>query len=168
MKSKAETVGDKVYLTYIQDFDKGIDEKYTYRDMHLYSNKLGNGLSKLGVKTGTGISMMEINSPEFLFTVFATWKLGAYIVLINTALKGVTLQYIIDHSDSELLIIHWSMIDAYLDIKDELPKIKQVIVELSEVPEDFKLRFGERQEQLIKPIFSSLALKLFKIFSIRF
>ncbi|KKM85929.1 hypothetical protein LCGC14_1284150 [marine sediment metagenome] len=142
MKNKAETVGDKVYLTYIRDFDKGLDEKYNYRDMHLYSNKLGNGLSKLGVKTGTGISLMEINSPEFLFTVFAAWKLGAYVVLINTALKGVTLQYIIDHSDSELLVINWSMIDAYLDIKDELPKVKQVIVELNEAPEDFNLPEG--------------------------
>jgi len=142
MKNKAETVGDKVFLTYIRDFDKGIDEKYTYRDIHLYSNRLGNALSKLGVQKGTGISLMEINSPEFLFTVFAAWKLGAYAVLINTALKGVTLQYIIDHSDSELLVIYWSMLDAYLDIKDQLPKIKQVIVDLNEAPTSFKLPNG--------------------------
>ncbi|MFX1476585.1 MAG: AMP-binding protein [Promethearchaeota archaeon] len=142
VKHKADTVGDKVFLTYIRDFDKGIDEKYTYRDMHLYSNRLGNGLSKFGVKPGVGLSLMEINSPEFLFILFATWKLGGYTVLINTALKGVTLQYIIDHSDSEILIIHWSMIDAYLDIKDQLPKIRQVIVETNEVPEGFKLQEG--------------------------
>ena len=139
VKNKAETVGDKVFLTYIRDFDKGIDEKYTYRDMHLYSNRVANGLSKFGLKAGTGLSLMEINSPEFLFTLFATWKLGGYAVLINTALKGITLQYIIDHSDSEILVIHWSMIDAYLDIKDEVPKLKQVIVDINEAPADFKL-----------------------------
>ncbi len=142
VKNKAEIVGDKVFLTYVRDFDKGIDEKYTYRDMHLCSNRLANGLSKFGLKAGVGLSLMEINSPEFLFTLFATWKLGGYGVLINTALKGVTLQYIIDHSDSELLVIHWSMIDAYLDIKDELPKIKYVIVETNEAPADFKLPDG--------------------------
>jgi len=142
VKNKAETVGDKVFLTYIRDFDKGIDEKYTYRDMHLWSNRVANGLSKFGLKAGTGLSLMEINSPEFLFTLFATWKLGGYAVLINTALKGLTLQYIIDHSDSEILVIHWSMIDAYLDIKDELPKIKHVIVEINEAPADFKLPDG--------------------------
>jgi crotonobetaine/carnitine-CoA ligase len=138
VKNKAETVGDKVFLTYIRDFDKGLDEKYTYRDMHTYSNRVANGLSKFGLKAGVGLSLMEINSPEFLFTLFATWKLGGYAVLINTALKGVTLQYIIDHSDSKILVIHWSMIDAYLDIKDELPKIKQVIVDINEAPADFK------------------------------
>jgi len=142
MKNKAETIGDKVFLTYIRDFDKGLDEKYTYRDIHLYSNRVANGLSKFGLKAGVGLSLMEINSPEFLFTLFATWKLGGYAVLINTALKGVTLQYIIDHSDSEMLIIHWSMIDAYLDIKDELPKLKQVIVDINEAPADFKLSDG--------------------------
>ena len=142
VKNKAENVGDKVFLTYIRDFDEGIDEKYTYRDMHVYSNRVANGLSKLGLKVGTGLSLMEINSPEFLFTLFATWKLGGYVVLINTALKGVTLQYIIDHSDSEILVIHWSMIDAYLSIKDEVPKVKHVIVDINEAPGDFKLLDG--------------------------
>ena len=139
IKNKAETVGDKVFLTYIRDFDKGIDEKYTYLDMHLQSNRVGNGLSKLGVGQGTGISLMEINCPEFLYTLFATFKLGAYVVLINTALKGATLQYIIDHSDSEVLIIHWSMLEQYLNIKDQLPKIKHVIVDVNEASEDFKI-----------------------------
>lgn len=142
IKNKAETVGDKVFLTYIRDFDKGIDEKYTYLDMHMQSNRVGNGLSKLGVGQGTGISLMEINCPEFLYTLFATFKLGAYVVLINTALKGATLQYIIDHSDSEVLIIHWSMLEQYLNIKNQLPKIKQVIVDVNEAPDDFKIPNG--------------------------
>ena len=142
VKHKAETVPNKVFLTYIRDFDKGIDEKYTYLDMHLQSNRVGNGLSKLGVGKGTGISLMEINCPEFLYTLFATFKLGAYVVLINTALKGATLQYIIDHSDSEVLIIHWSMLEQYLNIKDQLPKIKHVIVDVNDASEDFKIPNG--------------------------
>jgi len=142
MKNKAETVGDQVFLTYIRDFDKGIDEKYTYLDMHLQSNRVGNGLSKLGVGKGTGISLMEINCPEFLYTLFATFKLGAYVVLINTALKGVTLQYIIDHSDSEVLIINWSLLDNYLNIKDDLPKIKHIIVDINDAPNEFKIPDG--------------------------
>ncbi len=30
IKYKAETVGDKIFMTYIRDFDKRLDEKYTY------------------------------------------------------------------------------------------------------------------------------------------
>jgi len=58
VRHKANIWGDKVFLTYIRDFDKGIDEKYTYRDMHLKSNCIANGLLNLGIKKGDGISVI--------------------------------------------------------------------------------------------------------------
>ena len=139
VKTKAEKVGDKVFLTFVRDFDKGIDEKYTYRDMHVLSNRLANGLLKLGIKQRDGISIFQINSPEYLFVLFAASKMGCYCVLVNTGLKGDGLQYIIDHSDSEVLVIHWTLIDRYLNIKDQLPKIKHVIVDINEAPSDCEL-----------------------------
>ena len=142
IKHKAETVPDKVYMTYIRDFDKKIDEKYTYKDMHLLSNRLGNGLLKLGLKRGEGVALMEINSPEFLLTVFATFKTGTYSVMVNIALKGDGLQYIIDHSDASAIIVHWSFLDAVLEVKDRLPKIRYIIVDTNETPSDFKLPEG--------------------------
>jgi len=142
IKHKAETVPDKVYMTYIRDFDKGIDEKYTYKDMHLLSNRLGSGLLKLGLKKGEGVALMEINSPEFLLTVFATFKAGMYSVMVNIALKGDGLQYIIDHSDASAVIVHWSFLDAVLEVKDRLPKVRNIIVDTNEAPDDFKLPEG--------------------------
>ena len=142
IKNKAEKVGDKVFLTFIRDFDKGIDEKYTYRDMHVLSNRLVNGLIKLGVKQRDGISIFQINSPEYLFMLFAAFKLGCYSVLVNTGLKGDGLQYIIDHSDSNVLFLHWTLIDRYLDIKEQLPKIRHAIVDINEAPSEFELPEG--------------------------
>ena len=142
MKQKAEIVGDKVFLTYVRDFDKGIDEKYTYRDMHLQSNRLANGLLKLGIKRGDGISLYQINSPEFLFVLFGSYKIGSYVVLVNTGLRGDGLQYIIDHSDSKALVLHWTLVENYLSIKNQLPKLIHVIVDTNEAPADFKLPEG--------------------------
>ena len=142
IKHKADTLGDKLYLTFIRDFDKGIDEKYTYKDMDLLSNRLGNGLMKLGIKKGDGIALMEINSPEFLFTVFATFKLGTYCVMVNVALRGEGLKFIIGHSDASAIIVHWSLLDAILEIKSQVPKIKHLIVDTNEAPADFKLPEG--------------------------
>jgi crotonobetaine/carnitine-CoA ligase len=139
IKHKAETVPDKVYMTYIRDFDKNIDEKYTYKDMHLLSNSLGNGLLNLGLKKGEGVALMEINSPEFLLTVFATFKTGTYTVMVNIALKGDGLQFIIDHSDASAIIVHWSFLDAVLEVKDRLPKIRYIIVDTKEAPSAFKI-----------------------------
>ena len=149
VKTKAEKVGDKVFLTYVRDFDNGIDEKYTYRDMHELSNKLANGLLKLGIKQRDGISIFQINSPEYLFVLFAAFKMGCYCVLVNTGLKGDGLQYIIDHSDSEVLFIHWTLIDRYLNIKDKLSKVKHVIIDTNEAPTDFKLPGGALSLQSI-------------------
>ncbi len=142
IKYKTETVPDKLYMTFIRDFDKGIDEKYTYKDMDLQSNRLANGLMKLGVKKGDGIALMEINSPEFLFTVFATFKMGTYCVMVNTALRGESLKYIINHSDASVIIINWSFLDAFLEIQKQVPKIKHIVLDLNETPADFKLPEG--------------------------
>ena len=142
VKTKAEVVGDKVYLTFVRDFDKGIDETYTYRDMYLQSNRVANALLKAGLKRGDGLSLYQINSPEFLFILFGAWKIGIYVVLVNTGLKGDGLQYIIDHSDSKVLATHWSLLDNCLNIKEQLPKIEHVIVDMNEAPEDFKLPEG--------------------------
>jgi crotonobetaine/carnitine-CoA ligase len=142
IKHKAESVGDKVYMIYIRDFDKNIDEQYTYKDMHLLSNRLGNGLFKLGLKRGDGVALMEINSPEFLLTVFATFKTGMYSVMVNIALRGEGLKFILNHSDASAIIVHWSFLDAVLEIKDQLIKIKSIIVDTNEAPSDFKLPNG--------------------------
>jgi crotonobetaine/carnitine-CoA ligase len=142
VKHKAETIGDKVFLTFVRDFDNNIDEKYTYKDMHLKSNRLANALLKLGMKGGEGISLYQINSPEFLFVTFSSNKIGTYVVLVNTGLKGDGLQYIIDHSDSKMVILHWTLIENYLSIKDQLPKIKYVIADTNEAPADYKLPDG--------------------------
>ncbi|KKN41938.1 hypothetical protein LCGC14_0718340 [marine sediment metagenome] len=142
VKTKAEVVGDKVYLTFLRDFDKNIEESYTYLDMHLQSNRVANALLKTGLKRGDGISIYQINSPEFLFVLFGAWKIGIYIVLVNTGLKGDGLQYIIDHSDSKLIVTHWSLIDNCLKINDQLPKIEHILVDMNEAPKDFTLPDG--------------------------
>ena len=120
IKNKAETLGDKKWLTFIVDFDKGLDETYSYKDMHLFSNRLGNGLLNLGLKKGDGIALMEPNSPEFLFTVFATFKLGTFTPLVNTSLKGEGLTYILNHSDAKAIIINHAYLETFMKIKIKL------------------------------------------------
>ncbi|MFX1325651.1 MAG: AMP-binding protein [Promethearchaeota archaeon] len=142
VKRKAEVSGDKVYLTYIRDFDKGIDEEYTYRDMHLQSNRAANALLKAGLNRGDGISLYQINSPEFLFVLFGAWKIGVYVTLVNTGLKGDGLQFIIDHSDSKAIVTHWSLLENIQKIRDQLPKVKHIIVDMNEATEDSKLPDG--------------------------
>ncbi len=138
----ADFYGDKTFLTYVVDFDNGLDEKYSYKDMHAFSNRLANGFLNIGIGRGTGIALMNINSPEYIFTVFAGMKLGAYIILVNTGLKGEGLKFSIDHSDASAIVVHWSFLDTLLEIKDQMPKLKKIIVDLRDAPNDFKVPAG--------------------------
>lgn len=142
LTQKAETLGDKKWLTFVTDFDKGLDETYSYKDMHLLSNRLGNGLLNLGLQRGDGIGLMEPNSPEFLFTIFACFKIGTYTSLVNTGLVGEGLIFILDHSEAKAIIINHAYLNAYLEVKDQLKNIKHIIVNLREAPSDFKLPEG--------------------------
>lgn len=139
VKNKAESVGDKIFLTYVRDFDKGIEDSYNYRDTHLLSNRLGNGLLNLGLKKGDGIALMEINCPEFLFSIFASCKIGTYIILVNTGLKGEGLRYNLEHSEAKAIIINHKLLETFLQIKDQLSDLRHVIVDLNEAPNDFTL-----------------------------
>lgn len=142
VKNKAESVGDKIWLKYVRDFDNGIEEFYNYRDTHLISNRLGNGLLNLGLKKGDGIALMEINCPEFLFSIFASSKIGTYIVLVNTGLKGESLRYILEHSEAKAIIINHTFLQTFLEIRDQLSDLRNVIVDLNEAPADFTLPEG--------------------------
>lgn len=139
---KADTLGDQKWLTFIKDFDNGVDETYSYKDMHVFSNRLGNGLLNLGIQKGDGIALMEPNSPEFLFAIFASFKTGTYMVLVNTSLIGEGLFYILDHSEAKAIIINEAYLETFLEIKDQLKNIKHVIVNLNEASDDFKLPEG--------------------------
>lgn len=142
IKNKAETVGDMTWLIFVKDFDEGIDERYTYKDMHLLSNRLGNGLLNLGLKRGDGVALMEPNSPEFLFAVFATFKIGTYTPLVNIGLKGEGLAYILNHSEAKAIVINHEYLDTFLQIKDQTENIEHVILNLKDAPEDFILPEG--------------------------
>ncbi len=142
IKKWADFYGDKNFLTYVSDFEKGLDEKYTYKDMHVISNRLANGFLNMGIGKGTGIALIDINSPEYLFTIYAAMKIGAYIVLINTALKGDGLKYIIEHADASSIVIHWSFLDSFLEIKEKLPKVTKFIIDLRDAPANYKVPAG--------------------------
>ncbi|HME53940.1 MAG TPA: AMP-binding protein [Candidatus Lokiarchaeia archaeon] len=136
IKNYAEIVGDRTFLTYVKDFDNGIDETYTFKDIHVMSNKIGNGLLSLGLNKGDGIALMDVNSPAFLLSVFGGFKIGTYTILVNTGLKGESLRYILDHSDAKAIIINWRFLEEFMKIKGDLPKLTHIIVDDDGMPVD--------------------------------
>jgi len=135
LREKAAAAGDKVFLLFE-------DQKITYGELNQRTNRVANGLSRLGIKAGDGIAIMMPNHPDWLYAFFATQKLGTYSVPVNVALKGEGLEYILNHSEAKAIFVSADLLAALLPIRDRLPAIKHVIVDTVEAPAGFAMPPG--------------------------
>lgn len=135
LEQKAESAGDKPFILFY-------DETITYREMNERSNQVANALAKLGAGPGFGVANMLPNSPETLYTHFAIQKLGAYSVPVNTELKGEHLSYILDHSESRILVTHQGLLPAFENIKSDAPNLEHAVVSTRDTEPDEKAPDG--------------------------
>jgi len=121
MKMQAEKMGDKPFIYF-----EG--KQITYRQMDEMSNRVANGLAKLGVKQKENVAIYMDNCPEFITTWFALSKLGAVEVPINTAHKGNLLEYFINYSDARVIVISSNLAPNLVDVIDNLKYVEKVVV----------------------------------------
>ncbi|MBL4801785.1 MAG: AMP-binding protein [Emcibacter sp.] len=103
-------------------------EEFTYGEMNNAANKMAAGLQKIGVKKNDKVAIMMSNRPEFLFTWFGLCKLGAVEVPVNTAHKGAVLSYMLNMSDSVILILEMDFVQQIKDILPQLTKLRHIVI----------------------------------------
>jgi len=126
-------------LTFPQVLDRMVDEfpdqyafKYTTLDYtRTYSefrddvDRFARALIALGVKQGDHVAIWATNVPQWFITFWATTKIGAVLVTVNTAYKIYEAEYLLRQSDTHTLV----MIDGFKD-SDYLGIIKELCPEL--------------------------------------
>lgn len=91
--------------------------RYTYREMQQACNRVAKGMMAMGIKRGEHIAIMAPNVPEWVLTQFASAKVGAVLVMVNTNYKLFELEYLVRHSDVTSLFFAGKFRDAdYLDM----------------------------------------------------
>lgn len=83
----------------------------TWSELSVEAERLAKGLLALGIKKGDHVSVWATNVPEWLLALFATAKIGAVLVTVNTSYKIFEAEYILRQSDSKALIL----IEGYRD-----------------------------------------------------
>ncbi len=127
-------------LTFSQVLDRMADEfpdqycfKYTTLDYtRTYSefrddvNDFSRALVLLGVRPGSKVSVWATNVPAWYITFWATVKIGAVLVTVNTAYKSHEAEYLLQQSDTHTLVMIEKSLDSdYRGIINELcPEIK--------------------------------------------
>jgi fatty-acyl-CoA synthase len=91
---------DNEALVYVE---RGL--RYTYREFNEVCRRVAKGLLKLGVRKGDNVSIWAYNVPEWVILQFATAKIGAVLVTVNTSYKSAELEYILKQSDSSTLFL---------------------------------------------------------------
>jgi len=104
------------------------DDTYSYADAEERSARAAAGLRSLGVARGDHVALIMPNTPEFLWAWFGAARLGAPVVPVNTALKGDGLVHILDHSDSETVVVHADLLDRFTDVRGRLAKVRRAVV----------------------------------------
>ena len=98
--AQAETYGEAIALDFFQD---GVT--VTFAALHHRSNRIAANLLARGYRKGAHVAVMLPNGSASVLVWFAIMKIGAVIVPINTAYGGKELDFQLNHSDAQALII---------------------------------------------------------------
>ncbi|WP_136526696.1 AMP-binding protein [Geomonas ferrireducens] len=79
--------------------------RYTWREFNERCRQVAKGLLRLGVKKGDHLAIWAYNVPEWVTLQFATAKIGAVLVTVNTSYKSAELEYLLRQSDSRVLFM---------------------------------------------------------------
>jgi len=120
IQERAQSHADRVFLFFE-------DQKITWGQIDRMSNQFAQGLNALGIKKGDKVVLMMQNHPDFLYAWFGATKLGAVEVPVNVALKGDSLSYIINNSDSKILFIDSSLLERLVLIRNDLKKLEKIV-----------------------------------------
>ncbi len=101
------------------------DLRWTYSEFNQRVDDLAKGLLATGIGKGDHVGIWARNVPDWLTFMFATAKIGAVLVTINTLYRSFELEYVLKQADLKALVI----IDSFRD-HDYLETVNGLIPEL--------------------------------------
>ncbi len=100
--------------------------RMSYAAFNRECDRIAKGMMALGVKKGSHVAIWATNYPEWILTMFASAKIGATLVTVNTNYKVFEAEYLLKQSDTDTLVMMHGLKDTcYVDIINELcPELK--------------------------------------------
>ncbi|WP_319479802.1 AMP-binding protein [uncultured Draconibacterium sp.] len=103
--------------------------RFSYKQFNERVDSLAKGLLFIGIKPGDKVGVWAKNVPDWTTLMFATAKIGAVLVTVNTNYKLAELEYILKNADINSLFI----VDGYRD-SDYVKMIFELVPELKTQP----------------------------------
>lgn len=111
----------------------------TWKQFNIRCNDVAKGLLNLGIKKGDHVAIWASNVPEWLEILFASAKIGAVLVTVNTNYREFELEYLLKQSDSKMLVMiggvkNNSYIDTINKLIPDIQSCKNGVVDVENFP----------------------------------
>jgi acyl-CoA synthetase (AMP-forming)/AMP-acid ligase II len=91
-------------------------KRYSFSQLNERVNRLANALSRMGVKKGDRVALLQVNCAQCVETYFAVARLGAVYLPLNYRAKEEELEYMLNFADAHTIFAG----DRYLDLIDSI------------------------------------------------
>jgi len=102
------------------------DFRLTYREFGALVDTVAKGLMALGVKKGEKVAVWANNVPYWVALQFATAKIGAVLLTVNTHYRSHEIKYLLENSQAENLFIigEYRDHDYLRSVYEQIPELK--------------------------------------------
>ena len=123
----AERYGDlPAFATRVK---KGVFQPVSYKDLYEFGLCLGEALIELGVKARDHVALLSDNRVEWNIADYAVQLIGAADVPRGTDITNQEIEYIINHSDSEVVFVeNKRLLDRVIKMMPSLEKARVLIL----------------------------------------
>ncbi|GKV68327.1 putative acyl-CoA synthetase YngI [Sporosarcina sp. NCCP-2716] len=93
------------------------DLRLTYAEFDKETDRLAKAFMGMGIQRGENVAIWSDNKPQWLLSQFATGKMGAVLVTVNTNYQAAELTYLLQQSEATTLILDEGFKGtSYLDV----------------------------------------------------
>jgi len=114
----------------LREKDLGIWQRISWKAYWNHVRDFALGLRELGLEQSQGkVSILGDNCPEWLYADLAAQSSRAFAVGVYPTNVAQQVKYVLDNSESSFVVCKdQEQVDKVLEIKDDLPRLKRIIV----------------------------------------
>jgi acyl-CoA synthetase (AMP-forming)/AMP-acid ligase II len=112
------------------------EKRIPFKTLNQRAYQVAHALLAIGIKKGDKVAVLLENSPELLECLFGITRMGAVCAILNSRLRPAELTYIINHSDSKLLIYGIQFLEEVNKLRKEIKIEKYICLDSESNPSE--------------------------------
>lgn len=108
--------------------EAGLKKQFTFEELSLLSNKMGNILKDFGIERGDRVFLFLPRIPELFFSFLGILKIGAIAGTLFSAFQEQALFDRLENSEAKIIITSKELEPRIEKIKKKLPRLEHVII----------------------------------------